>query len=929
MSVAINSRVPPLSVTQRLAAYGVREPCSRFHPGSHASVEGGERHTPSMARLFKAAAWLPHSKASAARRRGNWPSGSVAIGTQRLWIWGIAVSIVLCAATALPTPSNGTVFSASINVPNLIARNVFPMPSDILDPLAAARVTHWRCRYENDRLVEVARRDTDRTLRPMQPTCGDPPEHGFLFRYPSPSARKPSLIVTPTDGECHVAYDDEGFLGGLQFSPGLCGQSCTSLRLKRRGGKIARASYWTEDMPACDWYGVHAREYTYDGRGFLVDVRYVDTAGKPCNSALGIARRSYVRGRRGEWDEVAFWTAAGTRTADWHGVARYVLACNAEGQFTSAELYGTDGAPTTNLLGAWRIEWQYAQDSLVGSRAYAPGTNIVFDGPPLMPDLFQRTWADAVVVREKEEIGLPIWRFVDYAELGHAYERCQSRLNSSTPFKPYYGEQMRVLAEYLCLARAGHMSLCAVYDAHAVGIADPRWCALALLPAGIAPHPSSDAALFVTRTLRAAMPERALLFTSCEETLGLMAWDAMMRNVATGIVVLDQASLGDLATMNACRARYGGGAWLPSSADVHAALQEYAQSLDAQGQSLTSAFSLKIESDRVQFRGREGVTRINLALLERTLATNRPLRAFCEDLTRGSSLISNLVPTGPLFEFSDHGMTDADAYRAVAFWAALEREMAGKPVSDDWHAARRLMSRHAATQARLFFLCGRTNDAACIYAHAHALCPDDPTAYLVRAADMLECGDFECARIEIAAASAHAHAGADLAELQHRCDALCRRAAEIATLEAIPNRHPTNTLRLAQLHKLQGNAGRACTLATALMPPATNDIAMLDELASLFIALDKLDCAEACLACRTQAAPDDFVGWTSRAVVAFSQRKAEDGIAFLRRAAALDRPRLRRVLDHNTLVRILEAQGRTNLVQEVDLMVAQPRVPAR
>ena len=99
------------------------------------------------------------------------------------------------------------------------------------------------------------------------------------------------------------------------------------------------------------------------------------------------------------------------------------------------------------------------------------------------------------------------------------------------------------------------------------------------------------------------------------------------------------------------------------------------------------------------------------------------------------------------------------------------------------------------------------------------------------------------------------------------------------------------------------------------------------SLVSLFVAVGNLEQADACLARRTRLAPDDFTGWTSRAAVAFSRRNAEEGIAHLRRAAALDQPRLRRVLDRSTLARALESQGRTNLVLELDQMIAPPKKP--
>ena len=62
-----------------------------------------------------------------------------------------------------------------------------------------------------------------------------------------------------------------------------------------------------------------------------------------------------------------------------------------------------------------------------------------------------------------------------------------------------------------------------------------------------------------------------------------------------------------------------------------------------------------------------------------------------------------------------------------------------------------------------------------------------------------------------------------------------------------------------------------------------------------------------------------------RSLPAFTRRKPEEGIAFLRKAAEVDKPRLRRVLDRDNVVRVLEREGCTNLVRELEQLIAPPK----
>jgi hypothetical protein len=100
---------------------------------------------------------------------------------------------------------------------------------------------------------------------------------------------------------------------------------------------------------------------------------------------------------------------------------------------------------------------------------------------------------------------------------------------------------------------------------------------------------------------------------------------------------------------------------------------------------------------------------------------------------------------------------------------------------------------------------------------------------------------------------------------------------------------------------------------------------MLEALVALFVEVDDLAQADRCFDHLTRLKPDDFSAWTSRAAVAFTRRKPEEGIAFLRKAAEVDKPRLRRVLDRDNVVRVLEREGCTNLVRELEQLIAPPK----
>jgi len=91
------------------------------------------------------------------------------------------VFIFTCASlTHAKVSSDEIIFAASLRVPSFLAKSILPIPLDEIDPLAAAQISHWRCRYKNGRLIEIARRDKEGTIKPMWKHGFPYPEHGLF-----------------------------------------------------------------------------------------------------------------------------------------------------------------------------------------------------------------------------------------------------------------------------------------------------------------------------------------------------------------------------------------------------------------------------------------------------------------------------------------------------------------------------------------------------------------------------------------------------------------------------------------------------------------------------------------------------------------------------------------------------------------------------
>ncbi len=841
----------------------------------------------------------------------------------------VAALLWCVAAGVYALPSNGTVFAAALQAPNLGAPEVLPLPRMPLDPLVAGRVAHWRCRYENGRLAELSRRDAEGNLRPMRPPQFEPPQHGYLFEYAHDAAR-PVRIIAPHGVAYRLHYDRSGRLREIACTAPRMrrGVPWTHMRISYRNGRVESLTYWHGRTPSHDLYGVHGKRFSYDARGYMESVRYVNARGELRPALTGIARVTFERGTRGEWLSVTYWSGAGTRTADWFGVAHYRFTYTSEGRVAESATFDAAGAPVSNAYGAYRIQWQYdAPGNLIGARGYALGDILVYDGRPLMPELFDRTFAEAVIQRARDELAPPFWQLADYSDLQRACRRWHSRCADARPSElPRLAEQARVLLEYLMQARAGTMAMQAAFQAHALGLRDPRLLQRAVLGTGVVPYPESTAARTLLGIMLQPMPSNTLFVCGTDITYLLGVYATGVRGVRADVRLINQNMLADTTYVESLRGIYDDGLWLPSVADIRGALQREMQRLSAQRMAAREALADDDNGTHLRIRGRESVARINVLLLDALCRSNAMTPLAVEEGYDTTALYERMTPRGPLFWYAGDVTQRMDGATALAWWEKLARGSAGWPRDAEWQAVRRVLARACATQASYFWQHDDEHTATQAYHLAMSVDAQEPEAYVRYAATLLEQSRYaDAARVAAALRTQLPHEPAALA-LAQRCDDAYAHARELAEvherLRAMPGGDLSNLLRQVELQDLLGQRAAAHSNAAVLVTMAHERVDILEGLVAYYNRHGDADALERCLALLTRAQPQEFRHWVSRAAVAFARGAPEDGVACLRQAAALDKLRVRRMLTAQDLLPELRASGQTNLVRELQQLIA-------
>jgi len=846
-----------------------------------------------------------------------------------------AVLSIVCLAAGLSQnalakgsiPSNGTVFAAALLAPNLGAPTVVPQPRMLLDPLVAARVAHWRCRYEAGRLTELSRRDAEGSLRPMRPPQFEPPAHGYLFSYEDGGVR-PAGILAPNGVGYTLRYDREGRVREIACrAPRVRrGFAWTEMRIGYRNGRVASVSYWCGRKPSHDALLVHRKEFNHDARGFMESVSYYDDEGRLRAALTGIARVTFERGPQGEWLSVSYWADAATRTNDWFGVGQYRFTYSSDGRVIESATLDASGAPATNAFGAYRTEWQYdGNGNVIGARAYAQGGVLVYDGRPPMPELFERTLPEAIMQRARDELAPPYWQLADYVELQRASRRWHSRCAAARPAEmAMVAEQGRVLLEYLLQAQGGTLALHAALQAYELGMRDARLLQRAVLSTGVVPHPESRAARTLLGMVLRPMPSNTLFVCGTDIMYLLSLYATSVRGVRADIVPVNQNMLADSTTIEALRAKYGRRVWLPDVADIRAALQQEVERQVAQR--AAAGVSKDAGALPARIRGRESVARINMLLLDVLCRSNAMLPVAVEEGYDSTAMYDQLVPRGPLFWYGSSMAECATAHGLITWWSEVARGSKGWAKTEEWEAVRRVLARGCATQGSYWWHKGEEHSATQMFELAMKLCAEEPEAYLRHARLLMSGGRYDEAAqvagqlraqlpddpVALGLAQRCAQASADARELRGVQERLRMGVADVLS----------NQLRQVELQERLGYDAAARTNAAQLVQLARGRVDILEGLTAYYSRQNDLNALEDCLALLTDAAPGQFSYWVSRAAVAFARRAPDDGVAFLRRAAELDRLRVRRLLSADNLLIELRASGQTNLVQELLQMIA-------
>ncbi|NLF37996.1 hypothetical protein GX586_01035 [bacterium] len=843
-----------------------------------------------------------------------------------------AAVLALCAAMAVraqeqEAPSNGTVFALSIEVPSFAAETVLPSPRQLIDPLAAGRMPHWRFRYERGRLVEVSRRDAGGTYRPMALPYYLPPTNGYVFEYAGDDGQ-PCALVVPSGLRYALSCDSTGRVWRIVSRNDYDERRVpyAEVRVARDAeGSVTSVSFWARSgMPSGDAFGVHARVFSYDTNGYVNGVRLTDAAG---GAVSGAVSKEYTRGAHGEWLSIASRAADGALTDDWRGVARHVFAYDRGGQITEAATYTSSGLPRTNVLGVYRIRPQYdVLGNLVGMQGFGTNDVLVFDGPALAPELFNRAWCHAVVAEEKGWLNLPVWTFMDYSELSRAYRRWGHGADRRWRPGPFEIEQLRVLADFLIQAQGGLYALAAAYDCCAGGIATSAAIRQAFLRSGVVPHPASDAGRLWLDEAHAALGSNALYCGGYDFGWQLVEYAARVDGERSDIVAVLLASLSDTTYCGALSRFHGSGLWLPGAEEFRSIIRSYAQAFRQPG--VRDDTALDVRPGSVTLRGRRTMQTMTARLLDEVIAGNESRPVFLDAAPPFTDLWRRVTFAGPLLRALPAGAAPegTNGYaRASAYWRSLEQRVRSLRPSQDAWAVRKLFAFCAIAQGDVALAADAGDAARGLYQHAITLAPREPQAY-ARIVRLLI--DRECI------ADAVAVAGALLAErpddplaraLREECAATLERHRRIGDIEALVaggNATVTARIELVELHTRENHRPQARAALAAIAPHCATNAFLLEKLIPLYASLDDLDGVEWCLEKLTLLQPASFNHWLRRAAVAFERREPAAAVACLKRAAEIDRPRLARLLRSSNTIEQLREDENTELLRSIEELIA-------
>jgi tetratricopeptide (TPR) repeat protein len=822
----------------------------------------------------------------------------------------------------------------SLQIPSLAAEAYIPSPRDIIDPLKAARMSHWRCRYENGRLAEVSRRDYLGSYRPMKPPPDRAPTNGYLFHYSPGSAYLPDSITAPDGIIYHLFYSPSNYLAEIVCSNTFRGKKVPYSKiviLRDHDGLVTRISYWNGTTPAQNYDGIHATSLQYDTNGFLNEVQYVDSRSNTCNNCNGIARKVYHRGTEGEWLSISYWNESGAPATDWHGVSRYEVTYNDALRFKTTTLFGPDDVPAENALGGHTLIWQYdSLYNLIGTVAVDAEGNTVFDGIPLMPELFYRTWPEALITREQRELAVPIWEFMDYSELVNALQRWYNHKIARRGVNQLQLEQLRILADYLVTSRSGITAITAALLCRAYGLTDPRRLENAIRYAGCMPLPGTPAANILLDELTAVIQTSAFLITMHDQSRFLLEHSFFTDTIDDRIVILPFDNIGDSIYIDALQTLYADyeTVWLPSALTLRNALQAYAGMLN-RGESQSDISQLFfIDKDRIALRGAENVAEIKKLILEDVLRNNSNRIVYLEAIPGDTSLFKRMIPAGPFFQlYAEHSQQESRAHAPAVqdYWNAVRTRLNPLSGGTETTACRRYFALAATAQAEWLYYHQYTNEAVALFRTAIDICPSAPEPYLQLGEKLINQEQFsEAAGVleELRAVNTD-DAGADelilfLSEARSRVERIKHLETVIAASKTLCT---SNVMNLAELYAVQNRPVKAAELAAELSANCSNCVETLEWLVKFYASNNRLDDAAECLARLTRIEPDSFDHWSSRAAIAYERNRPDEGLQYITRAAEIDTFRLRRMLTAGNFLQELLKDGNTNLVEQLEQLI--------
>lgn len=97
--------------------------------------------------------------------------------------------------------------------------------------------------------------------------------------------------------------------------------------------------------PVGDSDNIYGKAYTYDDKGHISTLSYIDVEGHPRNNKFGLGLRKYKYDSDDNWTEVSYWSQDGSPSHDGNNCSIVKIEVDKHGNRKSEKYYAADGTP--------------------------------------------------------------------------------------------------------------------------------------------------------------------------------------------------------------------------------------------------------------------------------------------------------------------------------------------------------------------------------------------------------------------------------------------------------------------------------------------------------------------------------------------------------------------------------------------------------